>query len=144
MADNLRMRVPKKMDGSLSTVSTVISASGPLCRADDKLRLNITSTDATATINFEGRILTVEGETNDFFQQIILTGVGAATPVDVPVTDGWIQGFAVYVVSGTITAGEMEGRVDLVRNSGSTLRTVMTLASGDLTNAKALGLGAFT
>ena len=144
MADSTRIRVPRKLDGGLTTVNTVLSSSGPLVRAGDKIILSITSTDAAATVNFEGRLLTIEGDTVPWLQTMTITGAGVQTPIEVPVSDGWIVGFSAYVSSGTITAGEMEGRVDIVRNEGALRRTLMTLASGDLTNAKALGLGAFT
>lgn len=144
MADSTRLRVPRKLDGGLTTISTVSTASGPICRAGDKIVLNILSTDAVATVEFEGRILTVEGDVVPWRQLLTVAGAGTPTSVEVPLTDGWIVGFSAYVASGTITAGEMEGRVDVVRNEGAVRRIVMTLSSGDLTNTKALGLGAFT
>ena len=144
MADSTKIRVPKKLDGALTTVNTVLSSAGPLVRAGDKIILQINSTDAAATVNFEGRQLTVEGDTVPWLQTMTITGAGIQTPIEVPLTDGWVCGFSAYVASGTITAGEMEGRVDIVRNEGALRRTLYTLASGDMTNTKALGLGAFT
>lgn len=144
MAGDFKLRVPRKLDGNLTTVNTVLSSSGPLVRAGDKIILQVSSTDASATVNFEGRLLTVEGDTVPWLQVMTITGAGVQTPIEVPITDGWIVGFSVYIAAGTITAGEMEGRVDVVRNEGALRRTLMTLASGDITNTKALGLGAFT
>lgn len=144
MADTTEVKVPRKMDGRLTSISTLATAAGPLCRAGDKAILEATSTDAAVTINFEGRLLTVDGDVVPWLEVMTITGIGVQTPIQVPLTDGWIIGFNVYVASGTVTAGEVEASVHVVRNEGALRRKIMCLASGDLTNAKSLGLGAFT
>jgi hypothetical protein len=136
--------MPRRLDGSYGAVSTLATAAGPVVQNGDLIQLLVTSTDASATIRFEGRLLTLDGEINPWLQDMIITGAGVQTPINVPLTNGWIIGFSVYVHTGTITVDEVEASVHVIRNTGNLVNRVMCLASGDLTNAKSLGLGAFT
>ena len=115
----------------------------PYVYRGDFLRLNATSTDASATLTINGRILTDEGDVLPFSQSMVITGAGDQTPVTIPLPRGWIMGFAVFVSAGTITDGEVIASVDVVQASGAGLTRIMGLASGEVTNTRILGLGAY-
>lgn len=144
MADSFNLFTPRNAGGSLRLLGTVPATSGPFVRNGDFLRLNLTSTDASATVTMSGRLLTMSGELVPFTQNMVVTGAGDQTAVVTPLTDGWITGFIVFVAAGTITSGEISASVDVVQGSGTGLTRMMCLASGEITNTKSLGLGAFT
>ena len=115
----------------------------PYVYRGDFLRLNATSTDASATLTMNGRVLTDDGEVLPFSASMVITGTGNQTAVTIPMPTGWIMGLIVFVSAGTITDGEVVASVDVVQASGSGLTRIMGLASGEVTNTRILGLGAF-
>jgi hypothetical protein len=121
----------------------IISASGPLVRNGDYLQLDASSTDASATIEIRGRLLRPDGQTSDFAGLMTITGTGQQSPIRIPLASGWILGFSVYVSAGTITDLEIQARVTLVLAVGPNFVPIMTLASGDITNTRSLGLNAY-
>ncbi len=115
----------------------------PYVYRGDFLRLNATSTDASATLTLAGRILTDEGDVLPFAQSMVITGAGNQAPITIPLMTGWIMGFIVYVSAGTITDGEVVASVEVVQASGAGLTRIMSLASGEISNTRTLGLGAY-
>lgn len=134
---------PPVPGGDLRNYSELRTAPGPYVMNGDFLRLNASSTDASATLQLNGRLLTVQGEIVPFNTTMSITGTGNQTAVPVPLVDGWIIGFDAFVSAGTITDGEVVASVDVVQGSGTGLTRVMNLASGEITNTRSLGLGAY-
>lgn len=144
MADSINVRVPRGLDGKMRAIPGLKLAEGPLVDAGDALYVAWTTTDATCTITFQGRWLSVEGDTNEWSETATATGAGAGPSIRVPVGAGWVIGFSIYVSAGTITAGEVEAACYVVRNTGALQQRIMCLCSGDLTNAKSLGMYGYT
>lgn len=120
-----------------------VVAPGPYLDNGEALRLEATTTDSSGTLRLFGRLLTMDGELVESFQDMVFSGTGAQTAVDMRMGRGWLVGFSVRAVSGTITDGEVVASVHLVRNTGSLAQHLACLASGEVTNTRALGLGAF-
>lgn len=124
--------------------SSLTMPPGPRVYAGDFLRLNATTTDATGVLNLNGRLLTLNHETVPLTLSMTFSGTGDQTAVITPLADGWIVGFTVYRVSGTLTDGEVQASVDVIQASGTGATPVMTLASGEITNIRRLGLWGYT
>lgn len=123
----------------------VRSAPGPYVEAGDSLRLRATTTDATGvlTVNYRMFSLANHAMVSGTFQ-MTFSGTGVQTAVSKALTEGWLIGFIVYVSSGTITDGEVQASVDIIQGEGSAAFPVMNLASGEVTNVRSLGMGAYT
>lgn len=143
MANRVPLKTSHYVGDEEDTYSMVQSAPGPYVMNGDFLSLNATSTDASATLQFNGRLMRVDGEVVPINATMRITGTGNQTPVMVPLTDGWIIGFIVFVSAGTITDGEIVASVEVVQGSGTGATRVIALASGEITNTRSLGLGAF-
>lgn len=135
---------PPIFGGDLRQYSDVRTAPGPYVMNGDFLRLKASSTDASATLTMNGRLLRVDGEIVNFTTSMVITGTGNQTAVVTPLTDGWLIGFIVFVAAGTITDGEVIASVDVVQASGSGLTPILNLGSGEITNTRSLGLDAHT
>lgn len=144
MSYDVPMTTPKYGGGALASYSALGSAPGPRVMAGDYLRLNATTTDATGVLALNGRMMTLEGVIFPLALQLTFSGTGDQTSVAIPLTDGWIMGFSVYVISGTITDGEVQASVDVTQGTGTPGTIVMSLASGEVTNVRRLGLNGYT
>lgn len=143
MSERTGINTPDNLGGFTRSHSTQVAAPGPYVRNGDFLRLNATSTDASATLVLNGRLLRPDGEIVPLNLTMPITGTGNQTAVAMPLVEGWIVGFIVFVNAGTITDGEIVASVDVVQAAGSGLTRVMCLASGEVTNTRSLGLGAY-
>ena len=110
----------------------------------DFIRLRATTTDATGQLTLAGRIHTGDDETAPFILTLTFSGTGVQTATTAPLADGYLTGFSVYVSSGTITDGEVQASVDIMQGSGTGATVVATLASGEVTNVRSLGLNGYT
>ena len=128
----------------IDTFSQAVSAPGPFMEFGEFLRLEATSTDASATLRFNGKFLSTDGEIRFFTEDMVITGTGTQTAITSRLGPCWLMGFSVRVVAGTITDGEVVASVHVARDAPTAPIHVMTLASGELTNTRALGMGAFT
>jgi hypothetical protein len=143
MANRVPLKTPHYVGDEEDTYSMVQSAPGPYVMNGDFLQLNATSTDASATLQFNGRLMRVDGEVIPINATMRITGTGVQTAVVSPLVDGWIIGFIVFVSAGTITDGEIVASVEVVQGVGTGATRVIGLASGEITNTRTLGLGAF-
>jgi hypothetical protein len=123
--------------------TSVIAAPGPKTENGDLLVLSLTTSDATGSVDIRGRVMTENGEINEFGRTMTFSGTGTQTEVVAPLAAGWIVGFDVSRASGTLTDGEVVASVHICRNAGSLLQKLMCLASGEVTSIRSLGLGAF-
>jgi len=139
-----RIDQPLVHGGSQPGYNMLSSAPGPLVRAGDFLRLNATTTGVSGALALNGRLLTLGGAVVPFSRSLTLSGAGNQTSVAVPLPDGWIIGFDVYVSSGTITEGQVVASVEVVQGTGTAATRVMSLASGGVTSTRGLGLGGYT
>lgn len=144
MADSVGVRVPIRAGGRLQAHAGLKLAEGPLVENGDRLTVLITSVPTSGELRFEGRLIAMDGSSSEWKESYTIAGAGDATAFSVPLTSGWIVGFSLYVYSGTFTAGDLEASVVVTRNTGTLLNRMMTLASGDLTNSKSLGMYAYT
>lgn len=144
MPDPVSVRVPIRPGGRLQSHGTLKLAEGPLVENGDVLTVFITSVPAAGVLRFTGRMLCMDGSMSDWEESYTLAGAGSATAFNVALTSGWIIGFSLYVYSGTFGATDLEAAVVVTRNTGSLQKRLMTLASGDLTNTKTLGMYAYT
>lgn len=144
MSHNVPMTTPNYPGQALTSYSMLGSAPGPRVMAGDWLRLNAITTDATGVLALNGRMMTLEGVIFPLSLSMPFSGTGVQTPVVVPLTDGWIMGFSVHIASGTITDGEVQASVDVVQSTGTPGTVVMSLASGEVTNVRRLGLNGYT
>lgn len=144
MSENVKISTPRDGGGALWGVPTTVVASGPLCQAGDLLVLTVATTDATGVLAINGRQLLLNGEQVEFSRTLTFSGTGTQAETIQTLGDGWIVGFAVTKVSGTWSAGEVQAAVYVGRNQGAIQQKLMCLASGDIDDIKALGLGAFT
>ena len=110
----------------------------------DFIRLRATTTDTTGELTLAGRIHTHDDKTATFDTTLTFAGTGVQTAVTLPLADGYLTGFSVYVSSGTITDGEVQASVDVMQGSGNSATVVATLASGEVTNVRSLGLNGYT
>jgi hypothetical protein len=126
------------------SISTLASSPGPFVRGGDQIRLNATTTDSSGELTLAYRFLTKANE-EIVTGRLTMTfsGTGVQTAITTPLAEGWIIGFAVYVSSGTITDGEVQASVDVIQGNGNSASVVMCLASGEVTNIRQLGLGAY-
>lgn len=143
MANRVPLKTPHYVGDEEDTYSMVQSAPGPYVMNGDFLRLNANSTDPSATLQFNGRLMRVDGEVVPINAIMVITGAGVQTAVVSPLTDGWIIGFIVFVSAGTITDGEIVVSVEVQQGSGNGATRVIALASGEVTNTRSLGAGAF-
>lgn len=127
----------------VDSYSQLVSAPGPFMEFGEFIYLEATSTDASATLRISGKFLSPDGEIRAFTEDMTITGTGTQTAVTSRIGPCWLMGFSVRVVAGTITDGEIVASVHIARASASNPVHVMTLASGEVTNTRALGLGAF-
>lgn len=127
----------------IDTFSQAVSAPGPFMEFGEFLRLEATSTDASATLRLNGKFLSTDGEIRFFTEDMVITGTGTQTAVTSRIGPCWLMGFSVRVVAGTITDGEVVASVHVARDAPTAPIHVMTLASGEITNTRALGMGAF-
>lgn len=132
------------LDRDIHSFSDLISAPGPYMEFGEFMYLEASSTDASATLRFSGKFLSTDGEIRAFTEDMVITGTGTQTAVTSRIGPCWLMGFSVRVVAGTITDGEVVCSVHIARASASTPVHVMTLASGEVTNTRALGIGAYT
>ena len=144
MANAPRILTPGYDTDEVTPVHALIDSRGPYMEFGEFLQLEATSTDASATLRFNGKFLSTDGEIRSFNEDMVITGTGAQTAVTSRIGPCWLMGFAVRVVAGTITDGEIVASVHVVRAGASVPTHVMTLASGEVTNTRALGMGAFT
>lgn len=129
---------------SIESYSQLVSAPGPYLEFGEFIYLEATSTDASATLRLSGKFLSPDNEIRSFTEDMTITGTGTQTAVTSRIGPCWLMGFSVRVVAGTITDGEIVASVHIARASATNPVHVMTLASGEVTNTRALGLGAFT
>lgn len=134
----------REYHGEIDSYSHLVSAPGPYLEFGEFLYLEASSTDASATVRFSGKFLSTDNEIRSFTEDMVITGTGNQTAVTSRIGPCWLLGFSVRVVAGTITDREIVASVHVARASASTPVHVMTLASGEVTNTRALGLGAFT
>lgn len=128
----------------VDSYSQLVSAPGPYLEFGEFLYLEASSTDASATLRFSGKFLSLDAEIRSFTEEMTITGTGNQTAVTSRIGPCWLMGFSVRVVAGTITDGEIVASVHVARAGASTPVHVMTLASGDVTNTRSLGLGGYT
>ena len=144
MAWETRVQTPNRQGGSEESFSGLVTAPGPMVQDADNIQLNLSSTNASATVNFEGRMLTLAGNVVPWKEAVVITVVGNQTAKVTVLTSGWIIGFNVYVSVGTVLDGQIKTSVEITRGSGASITRVMSLAAGDITNTRSLGLGGFT
>lgn len=130
-------------EGPTWSRSGLQSAPGPMVLAGDFLRLSATTLDATGALTLNGRLVDTTGVIRPFNLTMTFSGAGTQTAKTTPLMDGWIMGFTCYVSSGTITDGEVQATIEVVQGSGTGATSVMCLASGEVTNVRKLGLGAW-
>lgn len=128
----------------VDSYSQLVSAPGPYLEFGEFLYLEATSADASATLRFSGKFLSTDGEIRAFSEDMTITATGNQTAVTSRIGPCWLMGFAVRVVAGNVPNGAITASVHVARAGASTPVHVMTLASGEVTNTRALGLGAFT
>lgn len=128
----------------IDSFSGLVSAPGPYLEFGEFIYLEASSTDASCTLRISGKFLSTDGKIRAFTEDMTITGTGNQTAVTSRIGPCWLMGFSVRVVAGTITDGEVICSVHIARASASTPVHVMTLASGEVTNTRSLGLGAFT
>lgn len=116
----------------------------PRVFAGDRIRLRATTTNATGTLVLGGRIHTFEDEVTPFNTTLTFSGTGVQTAVTSPLWHGYVIGLTVYVSSGTITDGQVQASVDIVQGDGSSATPVATIASGEITNVRSIGLNGYT
>lgn len=133
----------REYKGEIDSYSQLVSANGPYLEPGEFLYLEASSTDASATLRLSGKFLSADNEIRSFSEDMVITGTGNQTAVTSRIGPCWLMGFSVRVVAGTITDGEIVASVHVARAGASTPVHVMTLASGEVTNTRALGMGAF-
>lgn len=143
MAHSVLVRAGQAEEGEIRSHSTLITSPGPYVRAGDFIRLNATSSNASATLRLTMRLIPVDGSVVDAQQDMVIVAAGNQTAVTLPLMDGWLDGIDVQVVAGTITAGEITATVDVVQGTGAGATPIMCLASGEVSNTRRLGLGAY-
>lgn len=144
MVDIISMRTPGYNDGTLASVSAPATAPGPFVMNGDVLVLSLTTSDATGSVNFNGRLLRLDGEIVPWSETLTFSGTGTQTEKVTPLAAGWIIGFDVSRASGTLSNGEVTASVHLARNTGSLLQKMACLASGEITDIRSLGLWGYT
>ena len=135
---------PQDFGGEARLVPSPVTAPGPYVEMGHAVRLDATSSIASATLRLRVRLLTAEGEITDNTQDMVITGTGIQTAIDVRVGRGWIIGLSVRAIAGTIADGDIVASVHLVSGSGASSEYLTTLASGEVTRTRALGLNAYT
>lgn len=135
---------PEGFGERTSGVSRTVTAPGPYMEMSERLYLEASSTDASATLRLAIKYLSTDNEIRYTSVDMAITGTGNQTEVTSRIGPCWLMGFSVRVVAGTITDGEIIASVHIARGGDSTPVHVMTLASGEVTNTRALGLGAYT
>lgn len=134
----------REYDGEIDSYSHLVSAPGPYLEPGEFIYLEASSTDASATLRLSLKFLSTDNQIRSTYVDMAITGTGNQSAVTSRIGPCWIMGFSVRVVAGTITDGEIVASVHIARAGASTPVHVMTLASGEVTNTRALGLGAFT
>ena len=134
---------PDSFGGDLKQFPGIITAAGPRVQNGDWLALTLTTSDATGTVRLTARLLRDDGEIVVTTELMTFSGTGTQTAIVARLSDGWLQGFDVSVASGTITDGEVVAAVHLGTGEGSVRSYQCCLASGEITNIRSLGLGAF-
>jgi hypothetical protein len=143
MADYTAVKIPAVPGDEQPGHISLVSAPGPQVMNGDFLILSLTTSDATGVVEFRGRHMRVDGEIVPFERTLTFSGTGTQSDVVATLSAGWIIGFSVNRVSGTLTDGEVQGSVYVGRNVGGLQQKVLCLASGGITNTKSLGLGGF-
>lgn len=144
MSEVTKIVTPRDGGGQLWGVPTTLVAQGPLVQDGDLLFMTVATTDATGTLEINGRLLRLDGEMVEFRRYIVFGGTGVLAETVVTLGAGWIVGFSVSKVSGTWTAGEVQAAVHVGRTQAGVNTRYLCLASGDIDDIKSLGLGAFT
>ena len=134
---------PLEYGGDYRQFPGVVQAAGPRVQNGDWLTLTLTTSDATGSVQINGRILTDVGEIVPFTALMTFSGTGTQTAVVARLGGGWLQGFDVHRVSGTLTDGEVIAAVHLGTGELAAARYECCLASGEVTDIRSLGLGAF-
>ena len=143
MAEKPHYITPIEYGGGIKQEPTVIQAAGPRVKNGDWLALTLTTSDATGSVEIRGRILTDAGEIVPFQQIMTFSGTGTQTAIVARLGGGWLQGFSVHRVSGTLTDGEVVAAVHLGTGEGVTAAYECCLASGEVTDIRSLGMGAY-
>ena len=143
MAERPYFITQTEYEGGFRHFPTLIQAAGPRVQNGDWLALTLTTSDATGSVEINGRILTDQAEIVPFTQLMTFSGTGSQTAIVARLGGGWLQGFSVHRVSGTLTDGEVVAAVHLGTGEGATARYECCLASGEITNIRSLGMGAF-
>lgn len=134
---------PRSFGGQTHGSPSLVTAAGPRVRNQDWLALTLTTTDSSGSVEINGRFLTDDGEIVPFTQSMTFSGTGTQTAIVARIGDGWLQGFSVHRVTGTLTDGEVQASVHLGTGGGSLARYECCLASGEITNIRSLGMGAY-
>lgn len=144
MPERSFLLTPTDLSGKILNAGIAATAPGPYVEYAWALRLEAYSTITSATLVLNALILDIDGEITPTTQTMTITGTGLQTGVEARVGRGWLIGLSVRATAGTIEDGEITASVHVVRNAGNTLEYLMTLASGTVTRARALGLNAYT
>lgn len=141
MADHIRLSTPHYERDEESTYSMAQSAPGPFVKNGDFLRLNASSLNASCTLQLNARLLTEGGEIIPLGVAMPITGTGDQTAVVVPLVNGWLLGWIVFVSAGTVTAGQVFTSVEIQQGVGTPATRLIGLGNGEVTNARNLGPG---
>lgn len=110
---------------------------------NEYLFVRLSTTDATGSVSIRGRTQNLDYSTTEFNETFTFSGTGTQTLPAIPLTDGWLVGFDVSRASGTLTDGEVVASVHVGRNPASP-QLLLCLASGEISDIRSLGMGAFT
>lgn len=135
---------PRDYGGQAQSFPGVTTAPGPLMDDGDKLIVRCTTSNATGSIEINGRLLRFDGETVFFREALTFSGTGTQAVMVAGMAGGWLIGFDLHRLTGTLTDGQVVASVHLSRNEGSLQTQGICLASGEVTDIRSLGLGAFT
>ena len=144
MSEYTKLITPYHSDGTLAAVAAPVTAPGPYVQDGDVLILSVTTTDSSGSLNFNGRLLRLDGEIVPWNETLTFSGTGTQTDKITPLVAGFIIGFDVSRASGTLTDGEVNASVHIGRNTGSLQQKLVCLASGEITNIRSLGLYNYT
>ena len=144
MAYSIPLITPRDGGGHEQNYPSLMSAPGPFVSNGDFLEINVTTSDSSGSLELTYRLLLPNGEVVNGAQPMVFSGTGIQTAVRIALSTGWLIGFDLHRLTGTLTDGEVIASVHVVQANGSGYTPMLCLASGEVTNIRSLGLGAFT
>lgn len=135
---------PRDFGGQVHAGPSFGSAVGPYLDRGDFLQILSATTNASASLEFMYRFMSLSGEIVSGRATVVFSGTGVQTPVIVPVGNGWLIGFDLHVLTGTVIEGQVQASVHIANATGAGGFNEVSLASGELSNTRSLGLGAYT